>query len=106
MPCRSASKVPANGANGYATPELSLWALHTSSLAIDDDRCVSNEIECLAHEYYNVFTIPCAFFFSCYFAPSQTCEPNLDNAPSKLLGRLVAMPVQSFPNIFRMIAAR
>ena len=76
------------------------------SLAIDDDRCVSNEIGCLAHEYYDVFTIPCANFFSCYFAPSQTCEPNLDNAPSKLLGRLVAMPVQSFPNIFRMIAAR
>ena len=50
------------------------------SLAIDDDRCVSNEIECLAHEYHDDFTIPCAFFFSCYFAPSQTCEPNLDNA--------------------------
>ena len=50
------------------------------SLAIDDDRYVSNEIECLAHEYHDVFTIPCAFFFSCYFAPSQTCEPNLDNA--------------------------
>jgi len=103
MPCKSASKVPAK------------WPRHTrafpvglkySSLAIDDDRYASNEIECLAHEYYNVFTIPCAFFFSCYFAPSQTCEPNLDNAPSKLLGRLVAMPVQSFPNIFRMIAAR
>jgi hypothetical protein len=42
------------------------------SLAIDDNRCVSNEIECLAHEYYDVFTIPCAFFFSGYFAPSQS----------------------------------
>ena len=91
------------------------WPRHTrafpvgltySSLAIHDDRYASNEIECFAHEYYNVFTIPCSFFFSCYFAPPQTCEPNLDNAPSKLLGRLVAMPVQSFPNIFRMIAAR
>jgi len=50
------------------------------SLAVDDDRCVSNEIGCLAHGYYDVFTIPCAFFFSCYFAPSQTCEPNLDSA--------------------------
>ena len=71
------------------------------SLAIDDNRCVSNEIECLAHEYYDVFTIPCAFFFSGYFAPSQTCEPDLDNAPTELLGRLVAMPVQSppFPHV-------
>jgi hypothetical protein len=79
MPCRSASKVPANGANGYVTPELSLLTTY-GSLAIDDDRYVSNEIGCLAHEYHDVFTIPCANFFSCYFAPSQTCEPNLDNA--------------------------
>jgi len=47
-----------------------------------------------------------ARFFSLAISFPQTCEPNLDNAPSKLLGRLVAMPVQSFPNIFRMIAAR
>ena len=78
------------------------------SLAVDDDRCVSNEIGCLAHGYYDVFTIPCAFFFSCYFAPSQTCEPDLDNAPTELLGRLVAMPVQSppFPHVFQSISAR
>jgi hypothetical protein len=87
------------------------WLRHTQafpvglkygSLAIDDDRYVFNEIGCLAHKYCDVFTIPCAFFFSYYFAPFQTCEPNLDNAPSKLLGRLVAMPVQPspFPPVF------
>ena len=53
------------------------WLRHTrafpvglttySSLAIHDDRYASNEIECLAHEYYNVFTIPCAFFFLVLF---------------------------------------
>ena len=68
MLCKSASKVPAK------------WPRHTrafpvgltySSLVIHDDRYASNEIECLAHEYYNAFTIPCAIFFSCYFVPSD-----------------------------------
>ena len=75
------------------------------SLAVDDDRCLSNEIECLAHEYHDVFTILSAFFFSCYFAPSQTWEPDLDNVPSELLGRLVAMPAlpSPSPQIFKQL---
>ena len=52
------------------------WLLHAraflvgltyGSLAIDDDRYVSNEIGFLAHGYYNVFTIPCVFFFLLLF---------------------------------------
>ena len=41
--------------------------------------------------------MPCAVIFLLLFRAFQTCELNLDNAPSKLLGRLVAMPAQSSP---------
>ena len=41
------------------------------SLAVDDDRCLSNEIECLAHEYHDVFTIPCANFLLLFCALSD-----------------------------------
>ena len=47
--------------------------------------------------YYDGFTMPCAVIFLLLFRAFQTCELNLDNAPSKLLGRLVAMPAQSSP---------
>ena len=45
------------------------------SLAIDDDRYVSNEIECLAHEYHDVFTIPCAFFSLAILLPLRPVSP-------------------------------
>ena len=46
-----------------------------SSHAIHDDRYASNEIECLAHEYYNVFTIPCAFFYLAISRPLRPVSP-------------------------------
>ena len=72
MPCKIASEVPAK------------WPRHTrafpvgltySSLAIHDDRYASNEIECLAHEYYNGSRFPARFFSLAISRPLTPVSP-------------------------------
>ena len=64
------------GACKMATPHPSIpVGLTYSSLAIDDDRCVSNEIECLAHEYYNGSRFPARFFSLAISRPLTPVSP-------------------------------